>query len=139
MPRRLGRRRRICKRPAAKDFGMFRSGGKHPFIRTLLLALWFVLGSLFVGWQLSDGNLTKVVGNAATVVGDDGDGGDGDGLSFGVDDEQIGADDEGSDERVDQDDAEAAENSDYSEPVEDADAEVSSQGDSEDAEGEQAE
>jgi hypothetical protein len=153
MPRRFGRRRRICKRPAAKGFGMFRSGGKHPLIKTLLLALWFVLGSLFVGWQLSDGNLTRVVGNAAHV-GDDGD--DGDGVSFDIDDEQIGADDEGSDESVDEDDAEAAENSDDSEPVEDADAEAAensddselakdadteaaSQGDPEDTEGEQAE
>ncbi len=85
------------------------SGGR-PILRTLFVALWFVLGAVFAGWQLSEGTLTDAVRKAAHIEDTKGAGDAGDGISFGGETHQLSLGGEGSDEE----DAEAAEADDES-------------------------
>jgi hypothetical protein len=119
--------------PAAKDIGMPR----NPLIRTLMVAGWFVLGAVFVGWQLSDGKLTKAVRDAAHIEAAEDGGEESDGISFGGETHQLSLGDGGGDDEdaeaaedgIDEGDDQATEDDDDSESAEQADAGESSESD----------
>ena len=119
---------------------MDESSGSRTILRTLFIAMWFVIGAVFVGWQLSDGTLTDAVRKVAHIE-DKKDGADaGDGISFGGETHQLSLGGEDSDEEdaeaaeadaesIDEGDDQASEDNDDSESVDTADSGESVEGD----------